>query len=503
MASFLDLITGLGSEATRLTYVGAFAIFLVATVVIVAMGWRSRLMMTRVRRNTLLALRIAILLLLAGALAQLVATRYDNALSVTFLVDTSQSIPNEQIEKARRTLTSAQNIKGDVPVRMLHFDRVVNEVAGAADIRRLSVKPGTDIARALHTAQGTFGQGTFKRAVLLSDGNQTRGDALYEAGNALARDIQIDVIELTTLTDRDIYIESINLPRQARPGERIDVSITVVANFATEATLKLLRGKATEIIKKVQVQPGSQSFQFSTTVKSNVSTGYTAAIEAETDDHPDNNALSATLRVVGNPRIMVYSGGESQDLSLLDALSQSRLSVAAAPLDQFPTSAARLAAFDLVMLSNIDFLAFGKERTAVLETFVGEYGGGLVVIGGEKGSLLREKKDSDRKKRKNLPIENVLPVLLREKKKTEPNPVALLLLIDKSFSMARENKFGMAMRAAKDSISLLGERSKIGVILFDDFPRWAIPMQVAKDKEKIIQELDRFGVGVGTSIYTA
>ncbi len=507
MESFLKIFRDLGTEATGLTFWGAFGVFLLAAIFIFAMGWRSRLMMTKARRVILLVLRIAILLLLTGALSQITVTKYEKALSVAFLVDVSQSIPEMEISKTRAFIEKAWKAKGDISLRMLNFDSKAIEAdktnGSMPKIARLSTKPGTDIARALHTGHDLFVKDTFQRGVIFTDGNQTRGDILFETQGALARGIEVNVIPLETRTDRDIYIESINLPRKARPGEPIKISVTVVSNFAVKAKLIIKRGKATEIKREIDVSPGSNTYDFDTKVKSNFNQTYSASIDAAGDDHLDNNTLSSMLRVIGNPRIMVYSGEQGADLDLLDAFTANKLSVKAAPLANFPKSARGLTPFDLVVLSNIDFLRFGKSRAKTLEKFVGEYGGGLLVIGGEKGSELREKADKDKRKREKLPIEMVLPVWLKEKKKTEPNPVALILVIDKSSSMARENKFGMAIRAAKDSIEILSDRSKIGVVLFDDFPRWAIPIQSAQNRDAIIKELDRFGVDGGTSIYPA
>ena len=509
MPGFIDpvkFISGLGTEATKLTFWGAFGIFILAAAVIFAMGWRSKLMMTKARRISLLVLRIAILLLLTGALSQVTVTRHEKALSVAFLVDVSQSIPTDEIAKAQNFINEAWKVKGDIPVRVLNFESRAIETEETGDVpkvNRLSTKPGTNIARALLAGHDLFVKETYQRAVIFTDGNETRGDVIFETQGAGARGIEVNVVSMDTRTDRDIFIESINLPRKARPGEQIKISVTVVSNFSTTAKLVIRRGKAIEITKEIDVTPGSTTYDFDTKVKSNFNQTYTAAIDSQEDDHEENNSLSSMLRVIGNPRIMVFSGEEGADLNLVEAFMTDRLSVKAAPIESFPKSAGGLSPFDLVVLSNVDFLHFGKTRAKILEKFVGEYGGGLLVIGGENGSELREKADKDKTKREKLPIEMVLPVWLKEKKKTEPNPVALLLVIDKSSSMSRENKFGMAIRAAKDAVGILSDRSKVGVILFDDFPRWAIPMQSAENKAMIIKELDRFGVDGGTSIYPA
>jgi Ca-activated chloride channel homolog len=506
MANFLDQLAALRLEAGDWTVGIAAAAFVIAGAVVFALGWRSRLMMSRFQRVTLLALRVAILLLLTAAMMQVTSEKKERSLSLVFAGDVSQSISNEELGRTSEFLKAAWERKEDIPLRALGFDR---STRGQKDpnvlpsLSRISKNPGTDIERGLSSAYELFPAETFKRLVLFSDGNETTGDALGQALAAKERGVQIDVVELATVTDRDIYIESVNLPRRARPGERIQVSVRVVSNFATKATLALKRGKAIETKREVEIVPGSNVFDFPVTVKTTYSTPYTADVSAEGDDHPDNNALTARLNVAGAPKIQVFSGNPGGDPSLLEALSVNRWSLNGAPIAKFPNSVRSLSGYDLVILSNVDFLNFGEGPAKVLSKYVGEYGGGVLVIGGTNTSRLREKEEDKEKKRKPLPIENLLPVTLKEKKKTEPNPPALLLVIDKSLSMARESKFSMAIRAAKDSIELVPDRGQVGVVLFDDFPRWAVQMQTAKNRDKIIEDLDRFGVDGGTSIYPA
>lgn len=506
MANFLDLILGLKVEASRPALWGALALFVFSSAVVLGMGWKSKLAMTRKQRISLLIMRVAVLMLLAAALAGFTGTEFRQALSVTILADTSQSIPADQVDRVKTWIETAWAKKGDVPVRVLNFDRFAKEslpTGNAPEVRPVSDRPGTDIARAIHAGQGAFEKNSFHRLVLLSDGNETMGDALFESGKAKAAGVRIDVVPLNTRSDRDIYIESLNLPKAARPGEKINVAVTVVSNFATTATLRLKRGKTIEISKKIDVTPGSQTIDFETKVKTDYSTNYTADIAADSDDHPDNNALSAMLRVSGNPRTILFSGNKAGDSQLLEALAAGKLSVKGANIDQFPSTANGLSPYDLVVLSNVDFLKFEKQKAEALSKYLADQGGGLMIVGGENTSTLRKDKDKKEKTRTKLPIEDLMPVFFKEKKKTEPNPVALLLVIDKSASMARQNKFGMAMRAAKDTIELLKDRDSVGVILFDDFPRWAIPLQLAKDKDAILEKLDQYGVDGGTSIYPA
>lgn len=504
MANFLDTIGGL-SFAQPTWQLILLVIFLAAAIgALVLFARRSRLMMPAALRLALVVVTGVTLLLLTMAYGELTHTKKEKHLAVTLLVDGSASIPDEQFDLAKRWLGEAYGARGESWARTVVFGREPqilneNETGAAPNVARPEQKPGTNIARALHAALEIYPQGHTRRAVLLTDGNQTDGDLLEQAALAADHGVELFSVVLDTRADRDIYVESIHVPAAARPGERVKVGVIVVANYATPARLSITQGGASVFNQTVNVEPGRNAFETEATVRGRGGATFVANVSAEEDQHPENDRLSASLRIADQPRAVLFSAKPDADLALVEALADSGLSVQVADADALPSGPSALYGYDEVILSDIEYKNLSAAQQKALMDYVREGGGGLLVLGGDNTGSLGKIKEK-------LPIKRMMPVVFKEKKKTEPNPVTLILVIDKSASMARQRKFAMAVQAACDTIDQLTERSRIGVILFDDFPRWAIPLQKVGDndnKKKMKDRLRTFGVDGGTSIYPA
>ncbi|MCZ7582087.1 MAG: hypothetical protein M5R36_01455 [Deltaproteobacteria bacterium] len=85
-----------------------------------------------------------------------------------------------------------------------------------------------------------------------------------------------------------------------------------------------------------------------------------------------------------------------------------------------------------MILSNVSLNELAAAKQEALARYV-EGGGGLFLIGGP--DLYDPKNGRD-----EPPLARALPVRFKEKKKTEPNPISLVLVMDKSASMARQKK---------------------------------------------------------------
>jgi Mg-chelatase subunit ChlD len=501
MGDWLEAIKGLSFAAsTGRTIVLALALA-AAIAGLLALGRRSRLMMRRSTRLLLVGATAATLLLLGAAYSELAHVKKEKKLAVALLVDASASIPDAELARAQQWLTQAYGVKGDSWTRTLVFGRKplpASDGAGAAPtIARPEDPLGTNIARALHQAIDMFPANYTRRAVLLTDGNQTEGDLAAEAAVAAAHGVTLSAFVLGSRADRDLYVESVTAPAAARPGERVKVGAVIVSNFETPAKLNINVGGKSVFSQTVPIAVGRNVFETEAVVGAQ-SAGVSAEVAAEGDMHPDNNKLSAALRVEAAPRAALFSARPEADLPLAEALSTAKIDVQPINASGLPTQPGALYGFDVVVLSDVDYKAMSKAQQEALMSYVHE-GGGALVIGGENTGELG-KKDN------NAPIKKLMPVAFKEKKKTEPNPVTLVLIIDKSASMARERKFVMAVQAANETIDALDEKSRVGVILFDDFPRWAIPLQKVGDaahKKELMDLLRTFGVDGGTSIYPA
>ncbi|NLH50746.1 MAG: VWA domain-containing protein [Myxococcales bacterium] len=465
---------------------------------------RSRLMLQQWLRILLVASTGVSLLLGVLAYAQLSHTKKEKQLAVMFLADGSASIPDGEWDRARDWIRQAEQSGGDTWTRRLIFagdPRLLSPEQAKNDdaFRRPDDPYGTNIARALQHSFDLFPENCTRRAILLTDGNQTEGDLLTAATQAAAHGIELDAVVLDTRTDRDLYVESISVPAAARPGERVKVGVAVVTNYATAAKLTIILGGKTILNQTVNVEPGRNNFSAEAAVGEQAAATASARLDAPDDLHPENNAMSASLRIAARPKVAFFSSRLDADLPLVEALDGSRIQVQPASSEQLPSQPGALYPYDVVVLADPNYQTMTAAQQGALLQYVKEGGGGVLVIGGENTGELG-KKDN------RAPIKKMMPVEFKEKKKTEPNPVTLVLVIDKSASMARQRKFSMAVQAANETINELDERSRIGVILFDDYPRWAIPLQkVGKEdnKKKMEEELKTYGVDGGTSIYPA
>ena len=146
---------------------------------------RSYAELGRFRGTTVLVLRLVILLLLILALAGVQRVRRTSKLSVIFAADLSASIPESYRELAVSYINrAAAEMKPDDTAGLVVFGAGTSVEASPRGklridrIRSLVSPEYTDIASALRLALASFPEDAQRRVVLISDGNENRGDAL-------------------------------------------------------------------------------------------------------------------------------------------------------------------------------------------------------------------------------------------------------------------------------------------------------------------------------------
>src|SRR5262249_5021084 len=131
--------------------------------------------------------------------------------------------------------------QGDAKVAFLAFavqpgqvstDRVQGTAASKDEEARL----GTDLAAAVEVAAGAIPAGHVPRIVLLTDGNQTTGDA---AAAALRAGVPLFTVPLPRREERDVQLSKVIVPPQAREGEAFPIEVVVNANADDEGILEV------------------------------------------------------------------------------------------------------------------------------------------------------------------------------------------------------------------------------------------------------------------------
>ena len=149
--------------------------------------------------TTCLALKCAACAALVVALADPWALMRVEKLAVTVVMDTSASMPSESLQHGEAMLRDLVRKNSGADLRLITFGEHPNLVAVPAQVNQVTIPQGVDpkegmatnIEDALQLALSTFPSEGARRILLISDGNENRGDALTEALRARDRGVPV------------------------------------------------------------------------------------------------------------------------------------------------------------------------------------------------------------------------------------------------------------------------------------------------------------------------
>jgi uncharacterized membrane protein len=160
-------------------------------------------------------------------------------------------------------------------------------------------------------------------------------------------------------------------------------------------------------------------------------------------------------------------------------------------------AAHHLSGFSAIIIHNLpgERLTFGAMES--IETFVRDFGGGLIMIGGDKGFGAGNWRKT--------PVEKALPVFMDAPTKVELPSLGLVLVIDKSSSMvgshAKGSKLEMAKIAAFSAVEMLNPTDTVAVLGFDSGFHWVVPLTPASERQEIARQLSMMSAQGGTDLY--
>src|SRR5450432_1627665 len=210
---------------------------------------RSLVGMESPQRRATLALRSLLLLCLLLALAGLRWRRESDALGVLFLVDASASISPEAAAQARRFVgESVKSRGGSDTIGVLGFAARARVWQPASESSQLSPtwpetpdsdRNATDVGRALDFASAVFPAQSFKRAVLLTDGNDTSGRAEEAAARLVAGGSELFTVPLRNPDRPEVLVGLLQAPRNVRNGFFFNDTATTESNTAAGSRVNL------------------------------------------------------------------------------------------------------------------------------------------------------------------------------------------------------------------------------------------------------------------------
>ncbi|MCC7209716.1 MAG: VWA domain-containing protein [Anaerolineae bacterium] len=483
-------------------------LLLLAVPYFVWLGW-PRLAHRRRRDSLSLALRLLIVGLLILGLAGLQTVQAADRLAVIFLVDASDSIDAAAREQATAYIRDAlQSMTPNDRAGIVVFGRnaLVERPASVVDafegIASTPVGLETNLAEAIRLGMAMFPPDSARRLVILSDGAQTLGNAMEAARLAAATNVQIDVVPLRRDPGAEMLVNDVRLPASVNEGEVFDLGVTVESTMAGVANLTILSGGAVLETRTVELQTGENDFVLSLRAPRQGFTDFQVRVDpvGSEDTYYQNNELAGFTEVTGPPRILLISANSDEVAALQPALEGAGLTIDVAAPGDLPIGLAPLAAYKAVVLANVPATALTEQRMRVLQTYVRDLGGGLVVIGGPDSYGVGGYYQT--------PLEDVLPVDIQIKDQRRIPRLTMVYAIDRSGSMEIVGPSGvtnleLAKEAARRSINFLYERDRAGVISFDSSPQWLVPIQYVANRDSMVDQIGALRPGGGTDIFSA
>ena len=491
-------------------------VLLLAVPPAVWLSFRSLAPLGQGRRIAAILLRSAVLVILVLALAQLAYVQRSDELSVIFAIDLSDSVPVDLRLRARQWIE--QVLLDKPPEDRVGFVYFASEpylhmppvtYAEVSDPEARVDTTATDIAAAIRLARASFPEDTARRIVLVTDGNETKGDAIREAMAAAADGIPIDVFPILYQYENDVAVDRVLTPSTATAGETIRIRVLLKSLSETAGTLRVFArsGKGDVLIEERHVQlrrsrPDQREIVHAEDVLFRVEEPrfYRFIAQFSPDDpkqdrSPQNNALASYVYVRGKARVLLAGSDEDNTNFLRTVLEREKFAVEVVGPGAVPSDAAVLAGYDLIVLNNVPAAlgtsdeelpeaALNERQMRAIERTVHDAGTGLVVIGGPDSYGAGGYDDT--------PLEKALPVNM-EIPGLKLLPRGALVCIFHASEMARGNYWQKVV--AKQTIRALSPRDEIGVIAWRGITAWVHPLQPAGNKRRVLARIDRMVPG--------
>ncbi|MFM9963926.1 MAG: VWA domain-containing protein [Planctomycetaceae bacterium] len=480
---------------------------------VVAVPWvvwyfrRSLVDFARWQRVVSTSVRVAIVLLLVLALAGLTWLRPTARQFVILVVDQSLSVSQEIRDETSAAdryldeLSAAQVIGSEDRSAFVPFGARPGAVSlerPTPPARQDEFYDGTDIAAAIEAAAAAMPPDYVPRILLLTDGNQTKGDALQAALATANRGgrreaIPITTIPLPTRDDPEVQLSAVKVPAQVREGEPFYVEVVIDSNHDDEGLIEVFRGAHKVLSETKPLKKGENRFRFPQSIQRERLAEYAARVSGvKQDTLLDNNTDNGLVFTNGQPRVLLIDSDPKQTEHLVFALQQEDIQVDVRPPQGMPEDLADLQNYELLALSNVPATSLTQRQMELARTYVQDLGGGFLMLGGDQSFGLGGYYKTV--------LEEILPVRSDFEKEKEKPSLAMVLVVDRSGSMAGQ-KLEMAKEAAKAAAELLGPKDQIGVICFDETHYWVSQLQSAANKGRILDEISGIQVGGGTSLY--
>ncbi|MCS6856467.1 MAG: VWA domain-containing protein [Sandaracinaceae bacterium] len=290
----------------------------------------------------------------------------------------------------------------------------------------------------------------------------------------------------------EFAILGIEAPHLLRPGEEITSAITIRAKSGVKGEIELRLGEQPLARIPFRASGDTLSLQARLSiprVKSGIHRLEAIALGVE-DAVSLNNRWSTLVEVLPPVRVWIHAPDPQQSI-LSNLFEKAGMEVKTTAPAEAPDESAGYDETDLVVFEEVDLDRLSEAQARAIRKWVEDGGGGLITITGEhpvrsSPSILRE----------------IEPIKPPEATSLGPKPLELMIVLDRSSSMAGV-RMVQARMAAIAVIQSLRADSRVGLVAFSgsvDLVVRPVPMNRAHDLAQVIAGIRALG---GTNIAAA
>jgi Mg-chelatase subunit ChlD len=459
------------------------------------------------------ALRCAAFVALVLALAGLALTTRvpSDRLTVVAAVDVSPSIDAAGRAWAQGYVAQLQRrlMPGDELAVLAFSDGVqllrAPSAAGTLPALPPASGPATELGAALDAAMALLPAEGASRVVLVTDGNDTRGDSERRLPWLRVAGVRVDAAVPPPSGGTDVRVEQVAAPETVGVDSPVPVRVVARNDGALRpAVLNLYLDGQIADSSAVELPPGRSILTLTTHLVSEGSHRLRAELRAEDDVRPANNARDVGITLRDPTRALVLTARRRSVIAAALERKGVRVDVRAPASVRAPDA---LRDHHLVVLEDVTAADLPVATLDALERWVRDTGGGLVIAGGRDTfgdpALARS------------PLRRLSPVTF-EPNRPRPGtrePLALFLVIDRSNSMGYNSRVGTLrdgekLRYAKEAalavVRQLKDEDQVGVVVFDSKPHEIAPLRrLGQNRAALERLLPRLVENGGTDFLDA
>ncbi|MGO8803092.1 hypothetical protein, partial [Candidatus Binatus sp.] len=281
-------------------------------------------------------------------------------------------------------------------------------------------------------------------AVMVTDGWQNRGDAERATSAIVSAEIRLDIFTPPGARSiPNVAMTALALPPALEKSAAFALGATM-DNFndvPATGTITIERDGALIDERKVTLAPGSQRFDFPVRTETAGLASYTAAFKPDNpalDMYLEDDSLKGWVGVGARRKVLILTDSARDASYLGTVVNRMGLEPTVVPVTGGSWDGA-VSGYDAVLINNVPSERIAPAAQDAMAEYVSR-GGSLAMVGGDSSFGLGGYADSR--------LAAVMPVTMKPPQHKEKKR-ALVLIIDKSGSMGRNDKLTYAKAAAE------------------------------------------------------